>query len=85
MLLITDGQPNGDAEHLIEEVRRISQLGVHVIGIGIGTDYVRQIYPESLIVKDFLSRVEELFGILARQIRRRENGVRARTEVVRAA
>jgi hypothetical protein len=85
MLLITDGQPNGDAEHLIEEVRRISQLGVHVIGIGIGTDYVRQIYPESLIVKDFLSMVEELFGILARQIRRRENGVRARAEVVRAA
>lgn len=85
ILMISDGQPNGDADHLIQEVRRITQLGVHIIGIGIGTDYVHQIYPEALVVSDFLSMVEELFAILARQIRRRENGAQTLSEVVRAA
>lgn len=85
MLILSDGQPNGDADHLIQEVRRITQLGVYIVGIGIGTDYVHQIYPEALVVSDFLSMAEELFGILAHQIRRREHGVRPASEVIRVA
>lgn len=85
ILMISDGQPNGDADHLIQEVRRITQLGVQIIGIGIGTDYVHQIYPEALVVSDFPGMVEDLFAILACQIRRRENGVRTLSGMVRAA
>ena len=72
--------------YLMAEVRRIAQLGVHVVGIGVGPDFVHQIYPESLVATDFSEMVEDLFAILVRQVRRRENGNRViQAEGVRAA
>ena len=46
IIVISDGQPNGDADYLIRSVERGERMGVKIIGIGIGADFVRQIYPE---------------------------------------
>jgi hypothetical protein len=67
IIVISDGQPNGDANTLIHTVERIERMGVKVIGIGIGADFVRQIYPHAIVVSDFRQMAEELLHILERE------------------
>jgi hypothetical protein len=67
MVVISDGQPNGDADNLIHTVQRIERQGVKVIGIGVGADFVRQIYPHAIVVHDFRQMAEELLRILERE------------------
>lgn len=67
IIVISDGQPNGDAEHLIQSVGRVERLGVKVIGIGIGADFVRQIYPHAIVASDFRHMAQELLDILAHE------------------
>jgi cobaltochelatase CobT len=67
MVVISDGQPNGDADNLIHTVERIERQGVKVIGIGVGADFVCQIYPHAIVVKDFRQMAEELLHILERE------------------
>ncbi len=67
MVVISDGQPNGDADNLIRTVQRIERQGVKVIGIGVGADFVRQIYPHAIVVQDFRQMAEELLRILERE------------------
>ncbi len=74
ILVISDGQPNGDANHLIRTVERIERLGVKIIGIGIGADFVRQIYPNAIVVSDFRQMAEELLLILEREFKPGANG-----------
>jgi cobaltochelatase CobT len=69
IVVISDGQPNGDADHLIETVARLERLGVRIVGIGIGGDFVRQIYRDAIVVSDFRQLAEELFHVLARELR----------------
>ena len=69
LIVISDGQPNGDANLLINTVKRVESQGVKIIGIGIGADYVRQIYPNAIVVTDFRQMAEELLQILAREFR----------------
>jgi cobalamin biosynthesis protein CobT len=68
MVVLSDGQPNGDADHLIATVRRLERQGTTVIGIGIGADFVRQIYRDSIVVGDFRQLAQELIEILIRSI-----------------
>jgi Cobalamin biosynthesis protein CobT VWA domain len=67
IIVISDGQPNGDADYLVQSVERVENLGVKVIGIGVGADFVRQIYPHSIVVSDFRQMAQELLDILARE------------------
>jgi cobaltochelatase CobT len=67
MIVISDGQPNGDDGNLSQAVERIQRLGVKVIGIGVGADFVRQIYPHAIVVADFRQMAEELLHILERE------------------
>lgn len=69
IIVISDGQPNGDANYLIETVARLESLGIKLVGVGIGGDFVRQIYRHAVVVSDFRQLAEELFQILARQLR----------------
>jgi hypothetical protein len=68
MVVLSDGQPNGNADHLIATVRRLERQGTTVIGIGIGADFVRQIYRDSIVVGDFRQLAQELMAILIRRI-----------------
>jgi len=67
MIVISDGQPNGDADNLIQAVERIERMGVRVIGIGVGADFVKQIYSHAIVVADFRQMAEELLHILERE------------------
>ena len=64
LIVLSDGQPNGNADQLIAAVRRLERQGTTVIGIGVGADFVRQIYRDSLVVGDFRQLAQELIGIL---------------------
>jgi hypothetical protein len=68
ILMISDGQPNGDADHLIATVGSVERLGCRVIGIGIGADYVRRIYRNAIVVSDFRQTADELLRLLAREL-----------------
>ncbi len=68
MVVISDGQPNGDAEHLIAMVKALEAQGCTVIGVGIGADFVRQVYRRALVVQDFRQLAEELLPVLASEL-----------------
>lgn len=76
ILVISDGQPNGDADHLIAAARAVENLGCKVIGVGIGADYVRQIYRNAIVVADFRQMAEELLRLLARELTASGRGAR---------
>jgi cobaltochelatase CobT len=69
LLVLSDGQPNGDADHLIQTVKRVERTGCKVIAIGIGADFVQQIYADHIVVADFRQMAEELLEILRREFR----------------
>jgi cobalamin biosynthesis protein CobT len=68
MIVISDGQPNGDAEHLIAMVKALEAQGCTVLGVGIGAEFVRQAYRRSLVVEDFRQLAEELLTMLAAEL-----------------
>jgi cobalamin biosynthesis protein CobT len=69
MIIISDGQPNGDANFLIQTVKKIESAGCRLIGIGIGADFVKEIYTTAVVVNDFSQLGEELIQILAHEFR----------------
>jgi hypothetical protein len=76
IIVISDGQPNGDANHLIATVAAVEDLGCKIIGVGIGADFVRQIYRNAIVVADFRQLAEELLSVLARELGRAGPGRR---------
>jgi hypothetical protein len=70
MIVISDGQPNGDADFLIATLRDLESQGCRMIGVGIGADFVRQAYRRALVVHDFRSMAEELLALLADELGR---------------
>jgi cobaltochelatase CobT len=70
VVVIGDGQPNGDADHLTRAAAAVERLGCRVIGIGIGEDFVQRIYRNAIVVSDFHQLGEALLSILAREIGR---------------
>lgn len=78
IIITSDGQPNGDASHLVETVRRFEKLGVRVIGVGVVDPFVEQIYPKFIVVEHLDQLTEELVEILRRELLRSGEEVRAR-------
>lgn len=68
MIVISDGQPNGDADHLIHMVRSLEGQGVTIIGIGIGADFVKRIYRNAIVVSSFRQLAESLMPVLAYEL-----------------
>jgi hypothetical protein len=79
MFVISDGQPNGDANALITQVDRLQRLGCKVIAVGVGEqapphDFVRQVYANAVVAQPsaahgFRPLAEELLLILTRELR----------------
>jgi cobaltochelatase CobT len=70
MIVISDGQPNGDADFLIATLRDLESKGCRIIGVGIGADFVRQAYRRALVVHGFRQLAEELLALLAEELGR---------------
>ncbi len=68
IIITSDGQPNGDASHLVNTVNRLQKLGVRVIGVGVVDPFVEQIYPNHIVVKDLSQLSTELVNILRREL-----------------
>lgn len=69
LLVICDGQPNGDANYLIETVKRIEASGSTIVGFGIGAEFVKQIYRNAIVVQDLRQLADESFQVLANEFR----------------
>ena len=70
MIVISDGQPNGDADFLIATLRDLESQGCRIIGVGIGADFVRQAYRRALVVQDFRQMAQDLLGLVAEEFGR---------------
>ncbi|MBI1725149.1 MAG: hypothetical protein HYR52_05895 [Candidatus Tectomicrobia bacterium] len=68
IIITSDGQPNGDASHLIETVNRLEKLGIRVVGVGVVDPFVEQIYPNHIVVRHLPQLSEELVRILRREL-----------------
>jgi hypothetical protein len=68
MVVVSDGQPNGDAEYLIGTVAALESMGCTIIGVGIGADFVRQVYRRVVVVQEFRQLAEELLPLLAAEL-----------------
>jgi nitric oxide reductase activation protein len=68
IIITSDGQPNGDASHLVATVDRLQKLGVRVVGVGVVDPFVEEIYPNHIVVKHLSQLSEELVGILQREL-----------------
>lgn len=68
IIITSDGQPNGDATHLVRTVNRLEKLGVRVIGVGVVDPFVEQIYPNHIVVQDLSQLSTELVNILRREL-----------------
>jgi hypothetical protein len=71
IIVISDGQPNGDADFLIRTVETIERLNCRVVGVGIGADFVNDIYTNAVVVSDLRQMAVELIDILVREFGRR--------------
>lgn len=69
IIILCDGQPNGDANYLIDVVKRIESTGCKLIGVGIGSEFVKEIYPNAIVASDFRQLVDDLFHVLAGEYR----------------
>ena len=77
IIITSDGQPNGDASHLVETVHRLEKLGIRIIGVGVVDPFVEQIYPNFIVVKHLDQLAAELVEILRRELLRSGRGGRA--------
>ncbi len=68
IIIISDGQPNGSAHKLIEEVGELDRRGYRIIAVGIEDDYVREIYPNHVVVEDMAQLAAELIALLEREL-----------------
>ena len=68
IIIISDGQPNGSVHNLIEEVGELDRRGYRIIAVGIEDDYVRDIYPNHVVVEDMAQLAAELIALLEREL-----------------
>ena len=55
LFVVTDGCPTGNARSVMpSQFRRAKKAGVHVIGVGVGpgTEYVRDVFPDHVFAQD---------------------------------
>ncbi|MDP6619391.1 MAG: VWA domain-containing protein, partial [Nitrospinota bacterium] len=68
IIIISDGQPNGSAHNLIEAVGELGRRGYRIIAVGVEDDYVREIYPNHVVVEDMAQLATELIALLEREL-----------------
>jgi hypothetical protein len=75
IIIISDGQPNGNVHNLSETVSELEQRGFRIIAVGIEDEYVEEIYPNHVVVQDMSQLAEELITLLEGELlgRRRES------------
>lgn len=74
IIIISDGQPNGDARHLIATVEKLSSLGIKIVGVGVVDPFVKKIYPNAIVVENLSQLTEEVVMILRRELLRSWSG-----------
>jgi hypothetical protein len=50
-------------------VALLESLGCKIVGVGIGAEFVREIYRNAIVVSDFRQMAEELLQVLAHEFR----------------
>jgi cobaltochelatase CobT len=68
IIIVSDGQPNGEADHLIATVAQVEREGGRIIGVGIGEDFAARIYGSAITAADFGGLAEALLGALGREL-----------------
>jgi cobaltochelatase CobT len=68
IIIISDGQPNGNVRNLIDAVEEVERRGFRIIAVGIEDDYVREIYPNHVVVQDMSQLAAELIALLEREL-----------------
>ncbi|MFL2932317.1 MAG: cobaltochelatase CobT-related protein [bacterium] len=68
IIITSDGQPNGDASHLISTASQISRNGVRLIGVGVVDSFVEQIYENHIVVKELSQLTQEIVQILRKEL-----------------
>ena len=68
IIITSDGQPNGDASHLISTATQISKHGVRLIGVGVVDSFVEQIYQNHIVVKELTQLSQEIVQILRKEL-----------------
>ncbi len=68
IIIISDGQPNGNVRNLMETTEGLSRQGFRIIAVGIEDDYVREIYPNHVVVKDMSQLTLELINLLEQEL-----------------
>jgi cobalamin biosynthesis protein CobT len=73
LMVFSDGQPaTGDTpfgllqEDLRTRINEVSKFGIEIIGVGIETDYVKEFYPDYVILKDVKDLPKQAMGKIAR-------------------
>ncbi len=71
LIVFSDGEPLSSPErqrclnaHLKRAVARVERSGIHVIGVGIGTDSVRSFYSHHVVVNKIEDLVSVTYGLL---------------------
>lgn len=67
MIVITDGAPD-DRAAVETLVRKLSQSKVECIAVGIGTDYVKHLFPVSVVINGVDELVSALFDVVGRRL-----------------
>ncbi|MGH8159352.1 MAG: cobaltochelatase CobT-related protein [Rhodanobacter sp.] len=67
MVIVTDGEPD-DVSGVQLLVRRLKASGVECIGVGIGTESVRRLFPISVVINGVEELATALFGVLGHQL-----------------
>jgi cobaltochelatase CobT len=67
LLTVTDGQPDNQASARIL-VRHLAQRGVELYGLGLGTNSVRHLFPQSDVIHNVASLAPTLLGMLRRTL-----------------
>ena len=68
MIITSDGQPNGDASHLISTATQIVKNGIRLIGVGVVDSFVEQIYENHIVVKELSQLTQEIVQILRKEL-----------------
>ncbi len=68
IIIISDGQPNGNVRNLIDAVEELERRGFRIIAVGIEDAYVREIYPNHVVVEDMSQLAAELINLLEQEL-----------------
>ena len=75
LIVLSDGQPaTGDTSYALLQsdlrarIQEVSKFGIEVIGIGIETDYVKNFYPDYVILTDAKDLPKQAMNKIAKML-----------------